>query len=305
MTDIIAALLTVFAIIALGFWLRRTVFTEEESWRLVDRLNYYIMFPALLVTSLVRADLTGYAIGPIAATVLLGLACGVVLVSVLRMVMALPGPQFASMFQGALRWNGFVALATASGFASAQGVTIVAIVVAALVPTVNILSVLVLARTNDAGATPYSSLPKILITNPLILACIAGVALNGQTLVVDSPLGMTVETLGRAALPLGLMGVGAGLDFAALKGRGLIIAVTTIFKLVVMPLLFFIWGTMLGLEGLTLTIIVMCGAVPGATSSYVLARQLGSDAGLMAGLVTASTLCALVTMPLMLWLLAP
>ena len=46
---------------------------------------------------------------------------------------------------------------------------------------------------------------------------------------------------------------------------------------------------------------MICGSVPGASSSYILARQLGGDAPLMANITTAQTLAAMLTMPLILW----
>jgi predicted permease len=56
-------------------------------------------------------------------------------------------------------------------------------------------------------------------------------------------------------------------------------------------------------EGITRDIAILCASVPGATSAYILARQLGGDAQMMAGMITATTVAALVTMPLVLALL--
>jgi malonate transporter len=48
---------------------------------------------------------------------------------------------------------------------------------------------------------------------------------------------------------------------------------------------------------------VLFTAAPISASSYVLARQLGGDAPLMAGLITITTICAAITMPAVLALL--
>jgi hypothetical protein len=60
----------------------------------------------------------------------------------------------------------------------------------------------------------------------------------------------------------------------------------------------FCW--MLGVEGVTAATAVLFTSVPVSASSYVLARQLGGDAPLVAGLITVTTLAAVVTMPLVL-----
>jgi len=60
---------------------------------------------------------------------------------------------------------------------------------------------------------------------------------------------------------------------------------------------------LLGLDGLLVQVVVMLATLPTATSAYILARQLGGDAPLMAGIISGQTLLAMVTMPVMLWLL--
>ncbi len=59
-----------------------------------------------------------------------------------------------------------------------------------------------------------------------------------------------------------------------------------------------------GVEGLTAKVAILFTALPSASTAYVLARQLGGDAELMAGNITASTLLAAITLPAMLALLA-
>ena len=48
---------------------------------------------------------------------------------------------------------------------------------------------------------------------------------------------------------------------------------------------------------------ILLAALPTATSAYILARQLGGDAPLMAGIISGQTLLAIVTIPLMLSIL--
>ncbi len=303
MAETTASLLPVFVVIALGFALSRTVFQDREMWRLLERLNYFVLFPALLISTLANAQLGPIAIWPLILTLFTGLFTLVAALAFARPYLGLSGPQYASVFQGAVRWNGFVALATVEALFGAQGVAVAALVIAVLVPTINILSVVVLNRYRADGPAPLAILPGVLIRNPLILACLTGIALNLTLGGLSGPVGVTAEVLADAALAFGLLSVGAGLSLTALKGREVLIAGTSLLKLVAMPIIFALWAWVFGVEGLTRTVVIVCGAVPGATSAYILAKQLGGDADLMAGLVTASTLGAIFTMPLMLlWL---
>ena len=73
-------------------------------------------------------------------------------------------------------------------------------------------------------------------------------------------------------------------------------------RLAVMPAVSFGLAFALGLNGMALDIAMICVAAPVATSAYILARQLGGDARLMANIITLTTLLSLVTIPLTLWL---
>jgi len=58
MAIVIAALLPVFLLIVLGLVLKRTLMRLETQWHGLERLTYYVLFPMLLIQTLVKADLT-------------------------------------------------------------------------------------------------------------------------------------------------------------------------------------------------------------------------------------------------------
>ncbi|MEX1152818.1 AEC family transporter, partial [Parvibaculum sp.] len=240
---------------------------------------------------------------PMASALGAGLFSMVAILMLMKQALPLSGPQFSSVFQGAARWNGFVALAAIGSLFGPEGVTLAAVAFAVLVPTVNVLSVLILTRY--AGDTPagMGTVLRLLSKNPLILACAAGIALNVSGIGLPGPLAPTFDILGAAALTIGLIAIGAGLQPKHALETGWIVALTSSLKLLVMPVLMAGWCFVFGVTGLPAAVVILCGAVPGATSSYILARQLGGDATLMASLITGSTILAAITMPLMLWVL--
>jgi predicted permease len=136
-----------------------------------------------------------------------------------------------------------------------------------------------------------------------VIACAVGIFLNASGIGLWEPVLAAVDILGRAALALGLLAVGAGLDLSQFTAQRGPIILTTALRLLAMPLFMAGWCWVFGVEGIARMVAIICGAVPGATASYVLARQLGGDAPLMASLITASTICAMATMPAMIWLL--
>ena len=58
------------------------------------------------------------------------------------------------------------------------------------------------------------------------------------------------------------------------------------------------------LTGITMGIVILSTAVPTASGAYILARQMGGDAVLMAEILTYQTLISMLTLPLALYLLA-
>lgn len=301
MLQIILALVPVFALLMMGFFARRHGFPGEGFWAPAERLTYYLLFPALLINSLSQASLSGAESLRIVLAVLLLLA----LVSSLCFLLKKPlGGSFAaytSFYQGSMRFNTFVALATTSALLSAAGLVVAAIIAAVMIPVLNILCVLVFASEKGLLANLLPTL-KALATNPLILACFAGVLLNllgGLPATLSAMLGL----LGQMALPLGLLSVGAALDLSALRSSGRVLYISSAIKLLLFPLV--AWGVahVLQLSELASQVLIIFAAMPTASSAYILARQLGGDAPLMAAIITAQTLFAMLTIPLVLFFL--
>ncbi len=211
------------------------------------------------------------------------------------------GPSFSSLVQAAVRWNGFVLLAAAPPLFGPEGAALAAIIFAPIVPLVNLISVAALSVYGDGAAPSPRGFLLRLITNPLILASLAGIAVSLAGGPPEGPIADTLDILARAALATGLLGVGAGLSFAALTASPRLLALATALKLVVMPAV--LWGAaaLFDLSPLATAVAVAAGATPGAAASYVLAKQLGGDAPLTAGHITATTVLAALAMPVWLW----
>ncbi len=303
MLIIISALLPVFLIIALGWILRRAGFLDAGIWPPLERLIYFILFPCLLVQNLATADLAGIDILPMGAALLSAIFIMTGGLTAARTRLRLSGPEYSSLFQGAVRWNGFVGIAAASSLFGSAGLALMAIAIAFMVPAVNLLSIYVLTRHASAEPASLRAALIAVVRNPLIMACLVGVVLNVAGFGLAPVLDTTLKVMGSAALPLGLLAVGAALDVSHMRQFGGTIALGTGLKMLGMPLLVAVTTWVFGVEGLTRDIAVLCASVPGATSAYILARQLGGDARMMAGMITATTVMALFTMPLILALL--
>ncbi|MEM7444099.1 MAG: AEC family transporter [Pseudomonadota bacterium] len=302
MTIIFLALAPIFLLIVLGHILRRIDFVPISFWPAAEKTIYYVFFPCLLVSELATAeieilDLLGMGLSMMAAVVVMA-----VLILLLGRFWRMPGPAFSSVFQGGIRPNSYIGLAAAFGMFGPQGVALAGIGIAFVVPTVNVLAVAALVRYGNKGSVNRMDVVRGIVTNPLIIAVFIGVACNLSGLPIVPVLGDMMEILGRASLPLGLLAVGAGLDFEAARKGFLSVGTTSAIKLLAVPALTAVACLVLGVTGMAATVAVLYNALPTSASSYVLARQMGGDAAMMAGIITVTTLVAIVTIPAVMFL---
>lgn len=301
MLTVFAALLPVFLLIVLGHVLRRSLLREDAHWIGLERLVYYVLFPALLIDTLARVDLSSVPIfgagGAMMLSVLLMAVLCLGLWPLLRRTVGLDGPGFSSMFQGAARWQTFVALSVASNLWGNIGVAVASVAMVAMIPLLNVMSVAALARFASPQRLSWRSVFMTIVRNPFIWGCLIGLAINLVHLPIPKPLHDFADSLGRCSLAIGLLVVGAGLRLEDLHRPGVAIVVTIALKLAVMPAIAIALGSAFGLSGVHLAIVACCTSVPTSSNSYLLARQMGGDAPMMAQIITLQTLLALATMP--------
>ena len=301
MGALLAGVLPVFVLIAVGYGLRKSDFLPDATWRPIEKLSINLLYPGFLIPAIWSADISGGGAG---AAGLAAVSAVVIIASItllLKPLIRLDGPAFTSLFQGVIRWNSFVFLPVIQSVYGPDGLALAAVVIGAMIPVTNVLCVVVLERWG-ADRKPLSplSIARAIVSNPILVACLIGLALNLTGVPRLPGLSDTLELLGAAALPLGLIVAGAGLSFAEVARRKVTIGAVTFVKLVVTPPL--MWGlcVLYGGDATAQGIALMCGAAPGAAASYMLARQMGGDAPLMAGIVALTTVGAAATIPLLL-----
>ncbi|MGU7768927.1 AEC family transporter [Burkholderia sp. MR1-5-21] len=300
---ILLALMPVALLVAFGYGLRRTGFVADTFWPQAERLSYYVLLPALFAHGLASARLQSLAVFPLAGALVGSTAAVAALLLLMRPFVRVDGAGFTSVFQGAVRFNNYVGTALAAGLFGARGVALAAVCVAAIVPTVNLMCVLVFARYGSmrVGA---AALARQILSNPLVVACALGIAMQAGGVTFPAAVEPAVRALGAASMPLGLLCVGAALKFDAARAWMQPVCVASAFKFMAMPVLTLVAGRAFGLTDVALTVALLFQALPTSSASYIMARQLGGDAALMAGITAFQTLAAAFAMPVVMTALA-
>lgn len=283
--------LTDFLLILLGWILHRRFGFSREFFIGLEKLIYYVLFPALLFQSILRAPISPTTAGDMLIATAALAAGGYIMARVAGRVLKTPSLALASSTQCAFRFNTYLGLALAQGLGGQTGQSIMALIVGLSVPMVNILAVYALAsqqKTNIIGA---------LLRNPLFLSTVLGLTGNLAGLELPGPIDSTLGRLGMAAIALGILCIGPSLSWQASRSQGSLITAMVAIKLLAMPALAWIVGLSLGLDAMNLQMLVLFAALPCATTAYVLAVRMGGDGLVVSLIISAGTLASALTIP--------
>ena len=257
----------------------------------------------MLVRNFANVDVANLDVLPAAGAALVAMLVATALLLLLRRHLALDGPAFTSLVQSTVRFNSYIGFAVAAGLYQNAGLTIFSVIVAFVTPLANLISVGALSRYGK-GSSSYGVFLLAVFSNPLILSVALGVLLSLSGIGLPWVLDPFLDVLGRAALPLGLLAAGAGLDFKALGRSGGAVVMACLARLLVMPLLAVSTLWIFEVDGLGRMAVLIYALMPVPPASYILARQLGGDATLLAGVIAASTVLAIATVPVWLFVLS-
>ncbi|WP_333983564.1 AEC family transporter [Ectopseudomonas khazarica] len=294
---LLLALAPITLLIGLGCWLQRARFLAEAFWPAAERLGYYVLLPSLFFHSLATAHLEELPVREMMLVLVLSTIAMAGLLLASRRVVRLDDAAFTSLFQGGVRFNTYVGVSAAAGLFGAQGVALSAVVIAAVVPTVNLLCVLVFTRYGSAGRLSFKDVSRQLALNPLLMACLLGILVQLTGIGIAPGLEPALKALGQASLPLGLLCVGAALDLNSARSWLHPIGLSSLIKFALLPLTTLGLCHALGLGGEAAIAAILFQSLPTASSAYVMARQLGGDAPLMAGIIAGQTLLAGIALP--------
>jgi predicted permease len=297
MTNILISLLPILIITIMGYVFRRAQMFDGDFWPQAERLTYFVLLPCLFFLLTFKADLSDENLIH-APFLLAGIIIFItVIMLLLRKFISSNEPAFTSLYQGAIRFNGYMLIPSSLMMFGESGGAITAIVISVIVPIVNFLCVYVLARYGNHKTVNFKSVVIRFLKNPFIISCLLGSVFNyyGVNLPVFAT--DTLDIMSNAALPIGLLCVGAGLDFSQIRSVPKELVASCLIKLVIYPLLVVLVGLGLHVDRLIIQICLLFAIMPSATASYLMAKQMGGDAPLMANIIMVQTALSIVTMP--------
>jgi predicted permease len=306
MTHFIIALVPVLVLIFIGYALKRINFITDDVWAGIEKLTYYIMFPALLIQNIGRQDIHGTPWQEMFLVIFIVLIITAVsLFTMYKLQSNMSAKTFTSVFQGGIRFNSYIAFAISASVYGKEGLGLAAISAGFMIVLVNFLCVGVFVFLGDNAASNGKAFVKQIFLNPLIIGCIVGWCLSLSGIGLPGISVDILEIIGRAALPIGLMAVGAALKPRLIQGHTKAIISASTMQFLLKPALVIVLCSVLQLPTLITGVLLIAFISPTASSAYILARQLGGDVEAMASIITLQTIFAFAVMPLWaFWFLA-
>jgi predicted permease len=303
-----SAVMPIFIVALVGYILKNKNFLTDEFVKVADKLVFNVMLPCLLFTNVAFIDITA-----ISKEDLLVVAFCIVVAPVLTTLLCVVVPRFVkdkaksgAFIQGVFRSNvAFLGIPFAQRLFGDEGGQLLAIVLAGIVPVFNVLAVVVLCVFNPEKENDDVSL------GDRVKSVIVGIYKNPliRAIVVALPFGLfgvgekipefavgAIEYFAKASTTLALITIGASFKISELKGRINLALCATIIKTAVLPAVFMTFTYfVLGFRGVQLGTIMIVFGTPTAISSYIMAKNMNSDASLANQIVLLSTLVSMFT----------
>lgn len=288
---VVLSLLPDLILIGLGGVISKRI--APDIWAGIDRLNFLVLFPALLFVS---ASVRPIAISEIASVgvgvwTVMGLGFG------LGLLLRSWGPasflDFAGTWQTAWRFNTAIAFVAASAMpAAVSGIMSVAIGLA--VPVANVLAVGALSR----GRGGWKSRLIAIATNPFLLASLAGISVGLSGVALPKVPVQALSRLSEAAVPMALLSIGATMDWKAVLRLDRFCSGLNAIKLLILPFAVWIVAPHLTDDAALVALMIVFAALPTASAAHILAGAFGADRRAPSMLIAQSTLLSCLTLPL-------
>ena len=287
--------------VAAGVVLRRYRFLDGAFIDGANSLVYYILLPALLFHEIGGTDFRQAFSGPLVVGGYVATLATFLIAFLSSRALGIGPSETGAFVQGSFRANlAYVGLPIVFNAVGPAGLRKAGIFLGFIVPLLNGLSIAALMAPHGAGkgegiAITASRIGRQIAVNPIILACLAGIAWSVLKLPLPGMIGRTLGLLTPATLPLSLLCLGGSFSFErARKGFG-IAALAAFLKVVVLTGIGIALYRAMGVAGDDLRIGAIMLGCPTAVVTYVMAARLHGDTDLAGTIVIVSTAASAIT----------
>ena len=294
-------LFPVFALLLFGHLLKRIGITHDAFLMTADKLIYFVFFPLLLFWKIGGAASERIGDPGLYKAAICAVISIYILSSLYIKIFRVGAFQAGSFSQSCYRFNTYIGMAVILSALGEDGARQFSILIGIVIPLINVLAVSTLSwfAVEKLSLQKRLSLTiKALLTNPLIIACVAGIAywkwIGGFPVFLDN----TFRLASFVTLPLALLSIGGVLTLGGIKNHFKLSLVACVFKLIILPLSGYLFLKTFGTAGISFKVGMVYFTLPTSTALYVLSAQLKSDTRLASAVIALSTLLSFFSLSL-------
>lgn len=307
MSTIINSIFPVFIVIAMGSLLRRLNFVEQPFFKVSDRLVYFIFFPTMLFWKIGNPASAAHINWNLNLAVLSSIFVIYVMSLAVVKLSGMSAYRVGSFSQCCYRFNTYIGMAIVIGIYSEQEVRIFGLIIAFAIPFINLLAVSTLIWfSKESYALDQKSrfMLRAVLSNPLIIACLVGLAYSKLGWGFPLFLNNTFALLSSVTLPLALLSIGNSLTFSGLRENLTPAMLAASCKLLTLPLVGYFFMRAFHVTGIYWKVAMIYFLLPTSTAIYILSAQLDSDIELASAGILLSTLLSMFSLSIGLLLLS-
>lgn len=310
MLQVLALVVPIFGLIAVGFLAARSGYMSEGAGRTVTELGFKVAVPALLLRAMLGVGTVAASPVSLALAYLLTVAViwGLTALAA-RLLLARPAADRPSLAMATTFGNGvmlgFPVIVSAFGPEAATPLAILAMCDTIILWLIGTLHMALVQREGERpGAAALMGVLRDVSLNPLLIALVSGALMRSSGVTLGSlpqPAARLLELIAQAGVPVSLIGIGMSLAAYRITGELPATMLIVAIKLLVTPLVGFAVATgVIGLPPLWAGVLTVFLAMPVGANAFLFASRYDRAAAPVSASVALSTLLAVVTVSVVL-----
>ena len=214
-------------------------------------------------------------------------------------IFKVPAYQAGSFSQSCYRFNTYIGMAVVINALGEDGIRYFGILIGLIIPIINIFAVTTLswyAEKKVALLQRVLLTVKTLVSNPLIIACFAGMLYSKMIGAFPAFIDSTFRLASSITLPLALLSIGGALTTGSIKSYFKLSLVACLFKLVILPAAGYCFLSVFDVTGIAFKVGMIYFTLPTSTALYILSSQLSSDTQLASSAIALSTMLSFISL---------
>ncbi len=296
-------MLPVFAVIGLGYFLRKKGIVDDKIETFLNRFAYYFILPCMIFSSIYGLPFEKLFKPQIILS--LYIAAGIGLVLAIAAAQLFEKNKRAAIVTTAYRSNtAYIGIPLILNAYGKEGVAKLSVLIGFTAPVLIILSIIYLNAMYKNSEKKENFL-ALIVKDPLVISCVVTLIFAYYNIPLPKFATNTIELLGNMGAPLMLLAVGAGLRLTQIKKEAAAIVVVSAIKLFIVPVISFLVLKYLFpvTDKQYFHVAVLTFAMPSALSTYVLVKQYVKNDELCSAAITVSTVISIFTISIWLYIL--